>query len=101
MEAVEWEVRNGASLAYTTLLLRMLGVRNLAKVWAALTSRSRTEGQGSDILDLKQGSALVHHSAPFRGQLIFPIIIWDPKGGTTSHSLARYDATCGYRGVLS
>ena len=32
MAADEWEVRNAASLAYTTLLLRMLGVRNLVKV---------------------------------------------------------------------
>ena len=36
MGAPQWEVRNGASLAYTTLLLRMLGVRNLAKVKAPL-----------------------------------------------------------------
>lgn len=41
MSAPQWEVRNGASLAFTTLLLRMLGVRNLAKVWPLLSSRDK------------------------------------------------------------
>lgn len=33
MSAAAWEIRNSASLAFTALLMRTVGFKNIVKVW--------------------------------------------------------------------